>query len=164
MRLCIFTTVVFVCLCSVGLFMELYHILLSQTTFTSRTRDYLRWHLVDIIESHSGSALSILGVRIFMSDGSCFLPSLSLIHILHKSLLWVSMGPIPQLEIHPVRRSNTYTSQKTSLHLRQAFLEILFLPPAGVLRMALEPPLQSPKVWGGRHHPPLSSRLTGINI
>lgn len=56
------------------------------------------------------------------------------------------MGPIPQLEIHPVRRSNTCTSQKTSLHLRQAFLEILFLPPAGVLRMALERPLQSPKV------------------
>lgn len=37
MHLCIFTTVVFVCLCNIGLFMDLRCILLSQTTFSSRT-------------------------------------------------------------------------------------------------------------------------------
>lgn len=37
------------------------------------------------------------------------------------------MGPIPHLEIH--LWSNTYTSQKASLYLKQTFLEILLLLP-----------------------------------
>lgn len=36
------------------------------------------------------------------------------------------MGAIPHLKIH--LRSNTYTSQKASLHLKQAFLEVITVP------------------------------------